>query len=1142
MESKGFRFASFLLDAGRHRLSGPDGEIRLRPKSFEVLALLLGRAGQLVSKDEIQHAVWPDVVVTDDSLTRCISDVRLALKDSDHTLIRTVAKRGYLIDIPVRAAAAPLTHTPATPTPVQRAQDPVQREGGRRLASAVYVDVRHQIEALAQCDAEAALSRYEAVVAHVSQVLRDLGGTVQLVPGEGVAGLFGVPTAQEDHAWRACQAALRCHGSPGTQRGSAAPLRSRIGIASGSVVFRSIDGGPEPMWSALGPTIDEARRLGRTAAEGATLISDATRRQVEGRFLLADAGPMPAGNNEGARLLESSLTRSSRFKAAMARGLTRLVGREDELAQLHRAERLAASGKGQLVSLVGEAGVGKSRLAYELVQSLGRSRDWRLLDCAAVPYGKSSSYLPMIELLQRYLGIEAHDDVDVMQGKLRANLGAAGGTAMAGLPALQSLLEVPVDDAAWGALDPGQRRSRTIEALVQLLLREASAQPCVLLIEDLHWADAQTQAVLDALVTGLGPARLLVLLTYRPDYRHGWASLSTYTQVRLDTLAPESSGQVLDILLGHDPALQRLKHLLLQHGNPFFLEEAVRTLVDSGALVGERSAYRLAQAVDAIRIPATVEAMLAARIDHLSPADRRVLEGAAVVGSDIPLPLLLAVTGKHEGPLLDALQRLQSAEFLVRAGSPAQAAYSFRHALVQEVAYGGLLQARRRELHTLAFQALETFHGDRVGEHTERLAHHARRGELGPKAVHYLRQAGLKAAKRSALADARHWFEQALECQGGLPETLPNPEQEFEIRLELRGVLYQLGDPRAVLACLREAQTIARRLKDESRQVRVAAFITSVHTMLGQLEDAVAIGQAARQAARQHGELELCIHASNFLVQAHYYRGDYDSVLELATENLANWPDSWAYRYHLGNPAPASIFNRAFMAMSLAQLGRFDEAAAYETQAIELAEPTQNAFAIAVAHVSVPVLHALRGDWSTARSRVERSIAAARAGNVVGFLSPALAASAWILAESGEPGEAERRMEEARSLLDQQSANGIGNVGGAYASLGRACVVLQLVDEARTFGLRALALSQSQSGLAAHALLLLGDIGRTAVAGGGDSEASYRKALGLAAPRGMRPLEMRCHAGLAALLRSQGRYQEADHHLSVCADIQSELG
>jgi DNA-binding winged helix-turn-helix (wHTH) protein len=463
MESKGFRFASFLLDAGRHRLSGPNGEIRLRPKSFEVLVLLLGRAGQLVSKDEIQHAVWPDVVVTDDSLTRCISDVRLALKDSDHTLIRTVAKRGYLIDIPVTAADAPLAHNPARPTPVQPVKpphDPVQREGGRRLASAVYVDVRLQIEALAQGDAEAALSRYEAVVVQVSQVLRDLGATVQLVPGEGIAGLFGVPAAQEDHAWRACQAALRCHGLPATQQGPAAPLRPRIGVASGSVVFRSIDGGPEPKWTALGPTVDEARRLGRTAAEGTALISDATRREVEGRFLLADPGPMPAGTHEGVRLLEGSLPQSSRFKAAMARGLNRFVGRDDELAQLHRAARLAASGKGQLVALIGEAGVGKSRLAHELVQSLGRLRDWRLLDCAAVPHGMATSYLSMIELLQRYLGIEAHDDVDVMRGKLRAGLGATGAGALAGLPALQSLLEVPVDDAAWGALDPGQRRSR----------------------------------------------------------------------------------------------------------------------------------------------------------------------------------------------------------------------------------------------------------------------------------------------------------------------------------------------------------------------------------------------------------------------------------------------------------------------------------------------------------------------------------------------------------------------------------------------------------------------------------------------------------------------------------------------------------
>jgi tetratricopeptide (TPR) repeat protein len=311
--------------------------------------------------------------------------------------------------------------------------------------------------------------------------------------------------------------------------------------------------------------------------------------------------------------------------------------------------------------------------------------------------------------------------------------------------------------------------------------------------------------------------------------------------------------------------------------------------------------------------------------------------------------------------------------------------------------------------------------------------------------------------------------------------------------------------------------------------------------MLGQLDAAVATGQAALEAARRHGELELRINAANFLVQALYYRGDYQRVLELAAESLADWPDNWAYRYHLGNPAPASVFNRAFMAMSLAQLGRFGEAAAYESQAIALAEPTQNAFAIAVAHVSVPTLHPLRGDWPAARARVERFIEVARTGHIVGFLSTALAASALILAESGEPGEAAVRVEEASSLLERQAAHGIGNLGGSYCSLGRACLALGRIDEAKTFGQRALELSPSLPGIAAHALVLLGDVACHQESASAEGEACYGQAMSMVEPRGMRPLAARCHAGLAAICRSHGRNREADEHARACAALHCEL-
>jgi len=776
------------------------------------------------------------------------------------------------------------------------------------------------------------------------------------------------------------------------------------------------------------------------------------------------------------------------------------------------------------VAIIGEAGAGKSRLVHELIRSLDVTHGWRVLDCASTSYGKAASYLPVVELLKRYFKIEARDGVAEIRDKVAARLLALDARLEPALPALLALLDAPVDDAAWARLDPGERRHRTLEALKGLLLREARAQPLLLVVEDLHWIDAETQALLDGLVASMGAERVLLVLAYRPEYRHGWASRPNYSQIRLDALPASGTAQMLDTLLGNDPGLESVKRLLVERGNPFFLEEAVRTLEHGRVLSGERGSYRLTRSVDTIRIPESVQALLAARIDHLGADERRLLEVACVIGKVVPLALLTTVAGQPDSEMQSSLDRLQSAELVDQTGLYPDIEYAFRHALIHEVAYAGLLQARVRELHTRIVEAIETLYRDRISEHTERLAYHANRGEVPEKAAHYLRQAGLKAARRSALVDARHWLEQSLEVQDRLPQTTATMERGFETRLELRGVLYQLGDARTLLARLREAESIAKRLGDERRQSRASAFMTSIHTMLGDLNEAVAIGQRALATVRGLGDLELGINTANYLVQAYYYRGDYERVLELAAESLANWPDDWVYKYHVGNPAPASVFNRVFMAGSLAQLGRFAEAAAHEDEAIGLAEPTQNAFTIAVAHAAVPTLYALKADWKAARPRVERYIAVARTGNIIGLLSTALSASAWMLAELDEPSEASSRIEEAHALLDRQAANGIGNLAWPYCSLGRAYLRLGRIDEARRMGDRALALSTSQPGLAAHALHLLADIAaRSDVIHGDGGEALYRKALSLAEPRGMRPLIAGCHAGLDKLYERRGR-------------------
>jgi len=451
-----------------------------------------------------------------------------------------------------------------------------------------------------------------------------------------------------------------------------------------------------------------------------------------------------------------------------------------------------------------------------------------------------------------------------------------------------------------------------------------------------------------------------------------------------------------------------------------------------------------------------------------------------------------------------------------------------------------LLQERRRELHARIVDAIETLHRDRLGEQIERLAHHALRGELQEKAVDYLRQAGSKAAARSALLDAEVWFEQALSVLETLPGSASTLEQAFDIRVELRPVLAQLGQPRRMLERLREAETLAERLSDERRRGRVCAFMTTAHSLLGELDAALVTGTRALEIAGRLGDLRLRILTTSFLEQAHYLRGDYARVIELATDNLAALPAEWIYE-HFGNAAPASVYDRVQLVMSLAELGRFAEAAQNAAEAIRLAEPTHHAYTVSQAHRAASMLHLLEGDWTKARSLIEHWIAVLRTRNVVLQLPIAVAASAWVLAQLGEASEAVDRLREGEQLLERAAARGF--IGyRSWAWLGRACLLLDRLDEAERLGDRAVESSRSHPGFAAHELHLLGDIATHPDRFDAESgEAHYREALALAEPRGMRPLVAHCHLGLGKLYRRTSKREQAHEHLTIATTMYREM-
>jgi len=938
-------------------------------------------------------------------------------------------------------------------------------EGERKQVTVLFADLKGSMELVADRDAEEARKILDPVLERMMEAVHRYEGTVNQVMGDGIMALFGAPLAHEDHAVRACYAALRMQESvkryaEDVFRRDGVPVEIRVGLNSGEVVVRAIGSDLHMDYTAVGQTTHLAARMEQMARPGTILLAPDTLALAEGFVQVTSRGPVPvkglAAPIEIFELAGASPVRS-RLHAAASRGLTRFVGRDAEIEALRQALGRAGEGHGQVVAVVGEPGVGKSRLVWEFTHS-HRSQGWLVLETASVSYGKATTYFPVIELLRSYFGIEPRDDDRKMREKVTGKLLSLDRALELTLPVFLSLLDVPVGDVEWTKLDPSQRRRQTLDALKRLLLRESQVQPVLLVVEDLHWIDSETQAWLDLLVDSLPTARLLLLVNYRPEYGHGWGSKTYYQQVRLDALPMASAEELLEALLGTDPGLEDLRRLLIDRtqGNPFFLEESVRALVETGALTGERGAHRLAGPIQSLQLPVTAQAILAARVDRLAPGDKRLLQAAAVVGKDVPFPLLEAIAEEPGERLREGLTRLQAAEFLYEGRLFPELEYTFKHALTHEVAYAGLLQDRRRTLHARILAAMEKLYTDRLDEHVERLAHHAVRGDAREKAVPYLQQAGNKAGARSALRDARAWYEQALSVLEALPANQSTLEQGFEIRLELRMVLTQLAQLRLALERLREAETLSERLDDDHRRARVCSVLMTLHTLLGELEEAVATGTRALEMAERLGDLRLRILTTSYLEQAQYYRGEYERVVDLATDTLAVLPADWVYE-HFGMVAPASVYARSWLVISLAELGRFGEAAEQAAEGIRLAEQTHHAYTIGLAHRAGGTLYLIEGDWAKARSLLEHGITVLRAGNVSLSIPPTVAGSAWALAQLGEASEALNRLREAEHAVAGHATAGMRRAWDDHM-LGRTYLLLGRLDEARN-----LATGQSNS-------------------------------------------------------------------------------
>jgi class 3 adenylate cyclase/tetratricopeptide (TPR) repeat protein len=1029
----------------------------------------------------------------------------------------------------------------------------------RKQVTVLFADIRGSTSLIEKLDPEEVRKHFDPVLRIMMDAVHRYGGTVNQVLGDGVMALFGAPLAHQDHALRACYAALAMQAEMRRLAARAevenrGAIRIGVGINSGEVVVRSLTNDLNIDYSALGHTTHLAARMEEHAPGGAIMLTAATLREVEGYVEVKSVGALQVkgfSNAIDAFELTGATAARNRLQAAAARGLSRFVGREAEIDFMRQALTLSAGGRGQVLAVVGEAGMGKSRLVQHF-RDHGVTSDWRVLEAPSVSYGKATLYLPMISLLRDYFSLAESAAPDIVRRKVAAQalqLNPALSDAIAPILSLLDALpngqgggaepQLSAEISRFAALEPQERRRRTFAALTRLFLSESQKQPLLLIFEDLHWIDSETHEFLDALVEQLAHGRIFLLVNYRPGFSHNWADRQEYTRLRLNPLAPAGADELLDSLLGGDREMASLKAILIKRtdGNPFFLEESVRSLAEAGVLIGSRGNYRAAVRIESVRIPNKVQTVLAERIDRLPRPEKQLLQTAAVIGVTVPVLLLRAVAGLPEEELHALLANLQGAEFIHESNLFPELEYKFTHALSNEVAYGALLNERRAELHGQILHALETAAGEKVHEDVETLAHHAFRGELWVKAAVYLKQAGSKAMTHSAFGEALASYERAFEALAHLPETPARSEQQIDLHLDCRNVLFLRGDLARVGEQLAQAEALAERLGDERRLARVLNFQNSYYGLVGDPERAIQAGRRALDLPVTNQDAALCAVTRYYTGVAYNKIAQYDRAAVVLRSGMQNVEGELQHQ-HFGTTVILSVIFRSHLLQSLAMTGYFDEGIARGAEGIEIAEEANHPVSLIHINSSLGFLYLFKGDFDKAIPVLENALAICENKQIPIYVPLVAPRLGYAYAHAGRLAEGLRLLEQ--SIEDSAAVGRAGFLALNMNWLSEAYLLAGRIDEAVALAERAFDLSKQhkEPGHGALALKLRADIARRRpLVDIEQTEARYREALALAGAMGMRPLQAHCQAGLAKVHAAAGAHDRARAEFNAALEL-----
>ena len=1130
-----YLFGHYILDTQRAELSGAGTPIKLRRQAFQVLAYLLRHRDRVVPKHELLAHLWPEQFVGDEALKSCVKTLRKALGEQGRAphFVRTLYGQGYRFvaaveerlpvpdappSSPVPCPALPAVSPPACPAASAPPPPlPLPTTGERQQATVLCGLLAHTTTLADQLGVAACRQLIQTFRTLAQECVQRYEGTMQPLGDEGMLALFGVPVAQEEHAWRAVQAALALQQRlrvvcPERACLPEQGLTACLGVHTGWVVAASPRDEPQQAVLIGGDTTQGALRLQALADPGTLVVSALTLRLLRASVrsaparlvqLPGDAAPIMASTVQG---LEAPTT---------TRLWSPFLGRQRELAVFDDLLARALAGQGQVVGLIGEPGIGKTRLLAACRQRLP-ARSMTMLEGHCRAYDQRIPYGPISELLRHQCGLSATAPPDVVTTRVAQLLRAVDLTPEDRAPYLLQLLGRPTTPALLAQCPPDVLKARTFATLQQVHVRSSQQHPLLLVVDNLHWMDPTSEAYLASLVEHLAGIPLLLVTTYRPGYHPPWMGKSYATQLTVPPLTPEESRTLVGAVW---PPAQQVTALVPQilaraQGNPLFLEELTRAVQEHEGL-----------ALD--RVPETVQAVLAARIARLPLAEQHLLHTAAVLGPEVPVPLLAAMAVLPEPLLQDRLAHLQEAEFLYETRRVPEHVYTFKHALTHEVAYQSLLQEQRRGLHARLVEILETRTGDRVGEQVDHLAHHAVRGELWEKAVRYCRQAGAQAAGRSGFREASVAFEQALGALQHLPARPDLVAQAIDLRVALRNALVPLGDHERLLDVLRPAEALAAGLGDPRRQGQVAGTLAASLWQLGDLDGSLAAAHRALALATDLGDVSLQVVAQNALGQSYWALSHHQQAAAVFRRNVAILHGA-RRREHFGLAVIPAVSSRAFLAWCLAELGAFAEGRGHGEVALRLAEAVDHPFSLALACAVVGHLALCQGALSEAIGVLERSLALGDALHLPLIIQLCTAQLGAAYTLSGRVPEALPLLERA---LEQSVALRLALAYALYATwLGEGYVVAGRVGEARALGQQALevARARKQQGHQAYALRLLGELAASGEPShGAEAATHYRQALALAEARGLRPLQAHCYRGLGTLYVTLGQREQA---------------